>query len=228
VSVKLDDRLAAVAAQIRSDTHADIGSDHGSLLAELLGCRRIQFGIAVENKQLPYQNSVRALTGLSAEVRLGDGLNVLKPGEADSLSICGMGAESMRDILLAHRDRIPQQVVLQVFHKPEIIRRWALDSGFHLQDETITRGKRHYTILSYRRSADLETIDPAYKNVDRELALVFGPFALKREDRQFDIQLQQEEAWWRKFDQLSAESADRLRLIRKVMADRGVECRSLV
>ena len=65
--------------------------------------------------------------------------------------------------------------------------------------------------------------DPAYEGVDREAALLFGPFVLKREDRQFDLQLQQEEAWWRKFDQLSDESAERLKLIRRVMADRNVE-----
>ena len=223
MSVKLDDRLAAVAAQIRADTHADIGSDHGSLLVELLGCRRIQFGIAIENKQLPYENSVRALRGLNAEVRLGDGLQVLEVGEVDSLSICGLGAESMRDILLAFPDRIPERLVLQVFHKPEIIRCWALENGFHLLDELATSGQRRYTIMSFGRANSPVENDPAYEGVDREAALLFGPFVLKREDRQFDLQLQQEEAWWRKFDQLSDESAERLKLIRRVMADRNVE-----
>ena len=223
MSVKLDDRLAAVAAQIRADTHADIGSDHGSLLVELLGCRRIQFGIAIENKQLPYENSVRALRGLNAEVRLGDGLETLAVGEADSLSICGLGAESMRDILLAFPDRIPERLVLQVFHKPEIIRCWALQNGFHLLDDLATSGQRRYTIMSFAKADDPVEIDPAYEGVDREAALLFGPFVLKREDRQFDLQLQQEEAWWRKFDQLSDESAERLKLIRRVMADRNVE-----
>ena len=223
MSVKLDDRLAAVAAQIRADTHADIGSDHGSLLVELLGCRRIQFGIAIENKQLPYENSVRALRGLNAEVRLGDGLETLEVGEVDSLSICGLGAESMRDILLAFPDRIPERLVLQVFHKPEIIRCWALENGFHLLDELATSGQRRYTIMSFGRANNPVKNDPAYEGVDREAALLFGPFVLKREDRQFDLQLQQEEAWWRKFDQLSDESAERLKLIRRVMADRNVE-----
>lgn len=97
--LKLDDRLAAVADQIKSTTHVDIGSDHGSLLVALLNQDRIKFGIAVENKQRPFDNSVRALAGLPAEVRLGDGLNPIEIGEADSLSICGMGAESIRDIL---------------------------------------------------------------------------------------------------------------------------------
>ena len=223
MSGKLDDRLIAVAAQIRSNVHADIGSDHGSLLAELLHRGKIEYGIAIENKQLPFENSARALRGMNADVRLGDGLQSLRNSEADSLSICGMGAESMRQILLAYPDRIPDRVVLQLFHKPEIIRRWALDNGYHLLSDTTTLGKRRYTILSYQRSKILNRGDPAYENIDRELALLFGPFVLKREDRQFDLHLQTEEAWWRDFDRLSEESAHRLELLRKVMADRGIE-----
>ncbi|QEG25194.1 tRNA (adenine(22)-N(1))-methyltransferase [Mariniblastus fucicola] len=222
MSGKLDDRLVAVADRIRSGTHADIGSDHASLLVELLVSGRIQHGIAIENKQLPFENSLRALRGLAADVRLGDGLHALQRGEAYSLSICGLGAESIRDILLACPDRIPDLVVLQIFHRPEIIRRWAVENGFHLTQETTTAGKRHYTILSFRRSHGPENSDPAYDNVDRETALLFGPFVLKREDRQFDLHLQCEEAWWRKFDQLSAETAQRLKLLRSVMADRQV------
>jgi len=220
---RLDDRLIAVATQIRSKTHVDIGSDHASLLAHLLDSRRIQNGIAIENKQLPYENSARALRDRSAEVRLGDGLDALQIGEANSLSLCGLGAESIRNILLAHPDRIPDHAVLQVFHKPEIIRAWAFNNGFHLQNEATTTGKRRYTILSYRRCEIAGSIDSAYQNVDRESALLFGPFVLQREDRQFDAQLQNEEAWWRKHVQLSKESAERLKLIRRVMKDRGIK-----
>jgi len=223
MSAKLDERLRAVAKRIRSNTHADIGSDHGSLLVELLQTESIEHGIAVENKQRPFENSVQALTGMHADVRLGDGLAVLAKGEADSLSICGLGAESMRDILLAHPDRIPDTVVLQVFHKPEIIRRWALDAGFHLHDESSTNGRRSYTILSFTRASSALQDDPAYADVDPDSALLFGPLvlkeALKYGDPQLDLRLQSEEAWWRKFDSLSAERADRLKLVRKVMAE---------
>jgi len=223
MSVKLDDRLIAVAAQIRSETHADIGSDHGRLLVELLNSGSVKFGIAIENKQRPYLNSVEALRGLPADVRLGDGLSALKAGESDSLSICGLGAESIRSILLADPNRIPQRLVLQVFHKPEIIRTWGLDHGFHLIDEQVTRGRRPYTILSFCRADPPLRSDPAYEDIDRNLALLFGPFVLKREDRQFDIQLQNEEAWWRKFDRLSPQRAARLETIQTVMANRQIE-----
>jgi len=221
--MKLDDRLSAVAEQIRSATHVDIGSDHGNLLVTLLETGRIDYGIAVENKQCPYDNSVRALNCLPAEVRFGDGLDPIEVGEAESLSICGMGAETICNILLAHPDRIPNKVILQVFHKPEVVRSWALANGFHLLDDSTTNGKRSYTILSYLRSDNPEVTDPAYERTDRELALLFGPFVLKKEDRQFDIQLQNEEVWWRQHERLSPGRMHRLNLLRKVMAHRSVE-----
>lgn len=220
--MKLDDRLAAVADQIQSTTHVDVGSDHGNLLATLLNQRKVQFGIAVENKRLPFDNSMRGLRGLSAEVRFGDGLDPIQAGEVDSLSICGLGAETICDILLAHPDRIPDRVVIQVFHKAELIRAWAMRHGFHLVDEVVTAGKRRYTILSFIRSKDPGSSDPAYKGIDRESALAFGPFVLKRVDRQFDEQLKAEAAWWLQCDQLSPKREARLNLVRQVMINRGL------
>ena len=220
---KLDTRLMTVAQQIRSKTHADIGSDHGGLLVWLIQSGRVEFGIAIDDKQVPFENSIRALKNLPSDVRLGDGLNALEKGEADSLSICGLGAEKISDILLAHPDRIPPRVVLQVFHKPEILRRWAMDHGFHLQNDQTTDGERAYTVLTFERPVDPAQRDPAYDGVDLESALLFGPFVLKREDRQFDHKLKNEEVWWRNHQQLSPKPAQRLKLLRSVMADRGIK-----
>ena len=220
---KLDIRLLTVAQQIRSKTHADIGSDHGGLLVWLLKNAQVEFGIAIDDKQVPFENSVRALKNLPCDVRLGDGLNALQKDEADSLSICGIGAEKICDILSDHPDRIPPRVVLQVFHKPEIIRRWAMEYGFHLQNEQTTGGQRAYTVLTFERAADPSQPDPAYEGADLESALLFGPFALKREDHQFDLKLQNEEAWWRSYHRLSSKPAQRLKLLRSVMADRGIK-----
>ena len=221
MNVKRDDRLAAVARQIRSTTHIDIGSDHGGLLVTLLNQDNIKYGIAVENKQTPYDNSMRALAGLPAEVRFGDGLEPIEVGEACSLSICGIGAEGIRDILMANPGRIPPHVILQVFHKPEIIRKWALENCFHLLNDHRTAGKRSFTIMSFVKSKD--TNDPAYVNLNREAALLFGPFTLNRQDEQFDDRLRREEAWWRRLDRLTPSSAKRLQLIRSLMDDRQLK-----
>ena len=219
---KLDVRLIAVTQQIRSNTHVDIGSDHGGLLASTLGSGRVKYGIAIENKRQPFENSARALAGLPAEVRFGDGLHVLQSGEADSLSICGIGAESMLRILTAFPDRVPDHAVLQPNQKPELIRRWALNAGFHLVDEQIARGHLPYAILSFRRSNDCRTMDPAYQNVNQQAALLFGPHVLKRDDRQFDAQLLEEETYWSQFERLEPERRERLEIIRQLLSARGL------
>ena len=87
---RLDARLKSVAQQVCCRVHADIGSDHGHLLKALLAAGRIQRGIAIENKRQPFLNSQTTLQGVNADVRFADGIEGLKAGEADSLSICGI------------------------------------------------------------------------------------------------------------------------------------------
>ena len=213
---KLDARLIAVTQQIRSATHVDIGSDHGGLLVSMLHSGRIHYGIAIENKQQPYQNSIQALANLNAKVRFGDGLEPLAQGEAESLSICGMGAENMLKILEAFPQRIPPKIVLQPNSHPEIMRDWALRRGFHLRVEQLTKGQRHFSILSFERAPAIAN-DPAYDNLDRQAALLFGPLNLKRNDPALLKRLHEEESYWRRFDQLEPQGIQRLTLIRNIL-----------
>jgi tRNA (adenine22-N1)-methyltransferase len=201
---------------ISAVSHADIGSDHGALLRRLLISGRIRRGIAIENKQQPYHNSRRALSHLDAEVRFGNGLAVLARGEVESLSVCGMGAESIVKILRAFPDRLPNRLVLQPNRQPELIRRWALHERYHLDDEQIVYGHWPYTILSLR-SGD-KSDDPAYHGVERDVGLLLGPLIAKRADPQWIEQLREEERYLSQFARLGHATAKRLTLIRSVLA----------
>ncbi|QEG00279.1 tRNA (adenine(22)-N(1))-methyltransferase [Stieleria maiorica] len=205
---KLDDRLKAVAVQIRSSVHADIGSDHGHLIKALLTAGRIQRGIAIEVNQRPFENSRSTLTGLNADVRLADGLAGLNPGEADSLSICGMGGELIARILQSYPDRVPPDLVLQPNRCPEAVRRWALGSGYHLVDEQLVIGRLRYQILRFQRNHACP--DPAYASVDRDAALLFGPLLIRRWEPQFRDVLLDEYRYLNDFDRRTNESQHRL------------------
>ena len=216
---KLDQRLIAVTRQIRSGVHADIGSDHGLLLASLLGSGRVDYGIAIENKQQPWENSKTTLAGLAAEVRLGDGLDVLERDEADSLSICGMGAENMVGILVRYPDRVPNAVVLQPNSRAELIREWAWQAGYWLEAEQIVRTTGKYTILSFERApAGKEQLDPAYDQIDRECGFAFGPLMLRENCPALVSDLREEELWWSQFSDLQPRAQRRMMLIRKFTA----------
>lgn len=214
---KLDIRLKTVARQIRTTTHVDIGSDHAHLLLAMLKSGRISRGIAIENKQQPFHNSSIALADVDAEVRFGDGLSVLQDGEADSMSVCGMGAKSIVAILNAFPSRIPCQMILQPNHEPELVRRWCLDHGFHLEQEQIAKGHWPYHVLRYARSDGAR--DPAYENVDHEAALLFGPLLVRSRDPQLRAQLVDEQRHFRGLEQLTEVASIRLSIINQLLGD---------
>lgn len=213
----LDVRLRTVAQQIRADSHADIGSDHGHLLVALIRAGRIGYGIAVENKQQPFKNSQKALRGLNAETRLGDGFAALSPGEIDSVSICGMGGETILRILRAGQQRLPERLVLQPNRRPELLRRWAFENSYHLVDEQIAWGHWPYAILCLQRSDDHR--DTAYDEIDPTAAFLFGPLLIRRWDRKFVDRLREERQYLRGFDRLGSESAARLSALEQLLAN---------
>lgn len=206
-------RLSEIGKLVRGPVLADVGSDHGLLLANLLEAGSIEFGIAVENHRLPFENSVRALSGMNADVRFGDGLEPLSVGEASCLSICGMGAKSIRQILEAFPDRVPSHVVLQPNNHPEAVRRWAWDNHYHLVAERTVKEDWAFNILSFQRSGDSEVLDPAYAEIDVEAGLLFGPLEIQEGSPEFVQRLVEEREYWSQFERLEASKANRLRLI---------------
>ena len=217
---RLDARLKLVAAEIRGKVHADIGSDHGHLLAALLSARRIERGIAVENKPQPHQNSSATLERLNAEVRLGDGMDVIEKNEIDSLSICGMGGQSIVRILSEHPNRLPQQIVLQPNKAIDSVRQWARDNGYWLTDEKCTGIKRRFEVLVFRRSGS--SPDPVYQKLDRagldeSMGLMFGPWFLLRKDEQLLQRLAEEQRYLQERPNLTETSQARLETIRRLL-----------
>jgi tRNA (adenine22-N1)-methyltransferase len=232
---KLDERLTQVASLIQSSRHADIGSDHAKLIQSLLSKRQIEYGIAIENNQQPFQNSVDALeTYLNrqpaeAEVRFGNGLSPLRVGEVDSLSICGLGGQAIVKILDSHSDRVPGYVVIQPNNRPEMIRSWALRCGFRILSETIVGKQREFIVLSFEKFVfqpqdnKQRFEDPAYQGVDFEAAILFGPLLIKRNDSNLAFQLTDELAYWSQFSKLKPIAAQRLELIEMLIKRISVE-----
>ncbi len=215
----MDVRLKTVARMIRSAVHADVGSDHALLLVSLLRSGRIERGIAIENKIQPFQNSRDALAGLAADVRFSDGLEGLKPLEANSLSVCGMGGESIVKILEAHPERVPMTVVIQPNRRANLVRQWALRAGYHLVDEQIAWGNWPYEIMMLEKRNELGA-DPAYDSVELDAALMFGPLTLRRSEPRLLDRLREEKVYLSQFSKLKPYGRERLCLIESVLAGR--------
>src|SRR5699024_3765634 len=117
---RISDRLSAVARLIPPGRIvADIGSDHAQLLVHLAEHQVLDRGIAGEVNRGPYENAADRVreSGWSdrIDVRLGDGLKVLRPGEADVVVLAGMGGSLIASILSRGKEKLDAttQLVLQ-------------------------------------------------------------------------------------------------------------------
>ncbi|MGL4609551.1 MAG: tRNA (adenine(22)-N(1))-methyltransferase [Trueperaceae bacterium] len=172
----LESRLQAVADFIAAPTHLDIGSDHALLPRYLLLTKRIQKAIVVEKNQQPFENARGALQGLNADVRLGDGFAVVQASEAQSLSVSGLGAKTIIGILSEYPERLPNALILQANANAKPLRMWARAHGFHLKAESMAQGFWRYSILRFEKAPG---DDPAYKTINLDVALTYGPHLLR-------------------------------------------------
>lgn len=152
----LGPRLACVAGLVRTGSRlADIGTDHAALPVALIGAGICPRAIASDVREGPLAAAHRAVAaaGLGGRIalRLGDGLAVLAPGEADEIVIAGMGGETIAAILQGApwlRESPATRLLLQPMSRPEALRAWLLANGFVLRTEPVVREGDHlYSVL---------------------------------------------------------------------------------
>jgi len=166
--VKLDNRLAAIAAMVPAGSKvADIGTDHAYLPIHLETAGITSGAIAGDIHQGPFQAALAAVRRVNLEdrisVRFGDGLAVLSPGEADTAVIAGMGGATIIEILSTQPEVTASlsRLVLQPMLAAPALRRWLVANGWRLVDETLAEEDgRIYEIIAAEqgKSAEMEPI----------------------------------------------------------------------
>lgn len=154
--LKLSERLAAIAAMVPSGmTLADIGTDHAYLPIVLALEGKIPRAIAGDVHEGPYKAALDAVRsqGLSEciQVRFGDGLAVLQPGEAAVIAIAGMGGSTIVEILSSRTEilKAASRLVLQPMTAAGTVRRWLSANGWHLsKEELVLEDGRLYEIMA--------------------------------------------------------------------------------
>lgn len=204
--ITISKRLETIAALV-SPQHrvADIGSDHALLPVYLLQSGKSSAAIAGELNEGPYKAACRqvAAAGLqqSIAVRQGNGLEVLRPYEADTITIAGMGGGLIRDILEAGRVSGKLEGVRELVLQPnvgeEFVRRWLVAHHWVLRAERIVLedGKiyeiMHATVAKDAQEAAAENEklydagfwEQAYgPKLRSELLYMMGPWLLRRPD----------------------------------------------
>lgn len=139
---------------------ADVGTDHGHLPIYLVSSHKIKGAIAMDVRPGPLARAEHAvgMYGLQDQIqlRLADGLGALKPGEADTVVIAGMGGALIQKILgegkhmwdsVKHWILSPQSEIGDTRH-------WLEEHGFSIQKEDmVLDAGKYYVIMDVVRGS---------------------------------------------------------------------------
>jgi len=182
---RLSERLERVAAHVPAGARlADIGSDHGYLLVALMKRGIIAAGVAGEVAVTPFHAAQRSVleNGLSERisVRLANGLAAIEPADAiTAISLCGMGGETIRDILDSDKARLTgsERLILQPNGGEQPLRQWLMEHDYRILAEEVLRENRFdYEIIVAERSGPVPYTDQE---------LYFGPLLLQARSEAF-------------------------------------------
>lgn len=153
--MQLTKRLQAVADFVSAGSMvADVGCDHAYISIYLAENRIVKSVIALDINKGPLQRAKANIKrcGLDGiiETRLSDGLQMLRPGEADSIVIAGMGGALMVKILSEGRKVIKQakELILQPQSELYKVREFLAGMQFAIVDENVVidEGKYYFVI----------------------------------------------------------------------------------
>lgn len=158
MSLHLTPRLLSAARQVAPGAKlADIGTDHAYLPVRLLLDGVIDHAIAADLRAGPLNRARETARqhGVEGNIsfRLCDGLSDIRPEEADTVVIAGMGGDTIAAILGAAgwtRER-GIRLLLQPMTAQMHLRQWLWEQGYAIERECISKeGKRLYTLLCVR------------------------------------------------------------------------------
>jgi tRNA (adenine22-N1)-methyltransferase len=165
--VKLPERLLGIANHVpRSSLVADIGTDHALLPVYLVRQGTCSKVIATDLRTGPL-DAARTNVGLfnlwkQVDIRQGDGLDVIQPGEVNVIIIAGMGGVKVNEILGRAGEVLQQtdRLILQPSVGAVQVRRWLFENGWDLVDEDLViDDERFYEIIVAER------LDPEKKRL---------------------------------------------------------------
>lgn len=167
-----------------------MGTDHGYIPVYLAQTGRIASALAMDVRSGPleraqahvreYEERERArrqdVWAVPIHLRLSDGLKELKPGEADTVIIAGMGGELIIKILDEGRhvwDSV-KQFVLSPQSDLDKVRRYLAAHGFAIEDEAMVKDEgKYYTVMSVKRG---------FMEYESQAHYLFGKILIDKKD----------------------------------------------
>lgn len=183
------ERLFKIANLIKKNSIVvDIGTDHGLLPKFLLENKisKKTVGVDISEKCLKKYIDLTKEEGSRAVACISNGLEKVKPFEADTLTVCGMGGNLICEILSNHLDKAKSfnQIILQANNGIYELRKFLFENGFYIENEIDLFEKDiYYQILDVREGPD-------FYNYDFEF--VYGKVLIKNKSENLYRYLNQE------------------------------------
>lgn len=220
-NINLSDRMEAVVSMVSSQSFAvaDVGCDHAYVSIALVRRKIASRVIAMDVRKGPLAiacDNVRT-AGLEKEIdlRLGDGLERLMPGEVDTVIIAGMGGLLMKSILERGRHILDIDVkrpvlILQPQSDLPEVRIFLYHCAYHIvREKMLLEDGKYYTVMRAEPCSE----ETAHQEAGRYSAAdwLYGMDNLKRQDRVLYTYLQREGSNLR---EVSSRLADEIKRIR--------------
>lgn len=181
---RLTHRLQQIADMVDTGSViCDIGCDHGLVpvyLAQKGVCKK---AIAMDVKPGPLEHAKENIEefccGQNVEIRLSDGFEALKPKEADTIIIAGMGGHLMKNILEAGYDKWSKSkyLILSPHTEAELIREYLQERACCVDEKMVCEDEKYYVISKY--AVGLEDTD--YTKAE----LLYGRVLIKKREEIF-------------------------------------------
>lgn len=188
--IELSKRMQSAADMIQPcDAVGDIGCDHAFISIYLVEQHRTERVIASDVRRGPITIAKRNIEAMNLsdqiEIRMGDGLDTIVPGEVNAVVLAGMGGMLMIDILERGEEVVTRcdQLVLQPQSDIEKVRRYLAEKGYHLADEQmlIDAGK-YYNLLDVRVHEMVQKDEYDCSKLADDWCYMYGGSLLRKKD----------------------------------------------
>lgn len=171
--MNLSNRLETIISFVdKNSCVADIGSDHGYVVKELILRNIAKKCLAVENKIGPYNNLCKNLKGVNnIDISLSDGLDDLEESYT-TVIIAGMGYDNIKKIIdnnIKKIDYISTFIIDSHTLTPKI-RSYFLNIGYYIENEKCLIEKDiFYEVIKFKKgTASYDELDIKYGPILRK------------------------------------------------------------
>lgn len=184
-NIMISKRLKVLANYLENPINfADIGSDHAYLPTYVCNNNTGARAIAGELNKGPLERAAQTVRENSLEdqieVRQGNGLEVITPGEVNQVVIAGMGGKLIKKILESGREKLEgvTRLILQPNLDAPLVRKWLHQHSYNITNEEIIEEDGYI----YELIVADHVIEPVHLS---EKSYLFGPFLMEKKGEVF-------------------------------------------